>query len=492
MPERTPMAMLEAARAGAIVADGDPKTPTDQPGRRPRIPIRSVRWLMLLIFPGVYVVSQQSLGNLGWSFLLFTLANAAACGILLARLGGPLRRTLWAWLALLVLLDGHFVNMMLFTAHINSPQFINRYYSEVRWVTRTRILSSYPWVTLGFVSFCLSASVVISWQPAPKRWLAAIGPRRISVNYTQQLVLAAFVFYLAASYLEARLGYGVLGQANPSLPLHLGTVLTFGRDFLAIALFTLGIWVLDSARSQWTAVAIGLLVAAAIIDGFVSTSRGSLVTLLAPLLLMLLLTRRFTNNRRIGLLFIAIATLALFPIFSNLRTEKLSGQAATTSAPLLGSLVDSGTLVIGRVTGVDGVWYALDHRGNFSVPNTLSFLQPGKLADYYTHQVVEVPVANDFRSPGLIGGLMIVGGAPAVVLFTFLITVIFQLLWSTLLLLRCAPVALALGAITIGIFVMGGSLDFLSLLKVGLEATACELVYRRLLQRSASGVLVVG
>lgn len=487
---------LQIPSANLVPTPGSDLDARPEPGlttSRATVTPKSLRWLLLGIFPAGYAVCNVAIGPLPRSFALLTLADLAACATLLVRLGGPLRRTLWAWAGLVVLLDGLFLNMYLFASKLNSPQFLATYYPELQWVTRQQILRGYPWVTLGFATFCLSTSVVLAWQPSPARWRAAVGPRRVSTNYARQVVIAVFVVYLLASLLEARLGYGVLGEATPSLPLHLGTALTFVRANLAISLFVLSIWVLDSARSKWTPVAILLAVLSALIDGFISTSRGSLITLLLPILFLLMLTRRFTKVRKIGVLCILVAALALIPVFGALRSARLGSQgpATTASKPLTTTLTEGGTFLIIRVTGIDGVWEALGNEGRFSPGRTISFLKPSRLTDYYTHDIVRVKTANDFRAPGTVGGLMVVGGAMAVVLFVILFTLLMQLLWSLLLLLRTAPVALALAALAVATFFQGGAFDFFLLVKVLIEVGICEMLYRKVLQRANSGVPVV-
>ncbi len=449
---------------------------------------RSLRWLVLFVFPIGYLVCDHSIGPLGTSFPLLTLADALACAVLLYRLDAPLRRTLWVWVGLVLLLDGLFINLFVFTAKIQSTEFIAKYYAGDTLITPQGVLHGYPWITLGFVVFCLTSSFAVGWDPMPRTPRPSMRPPQVSTIYAHQIAGVVFLAYLGASLIEAQVGYGQLGQAA-TLPFHLGTALTFLRDNLALSLFVLVIWVLDSARSRWTPVAMGLLVVCALVDGLVSTSRGSLFNLLTPVVLLALLTQRFTKGRRIGAVLLILTGLLLVPFFSSLRLSRIGTSSATAApTPVLASLEQSALFVVDRGSQIDGVLQSLGHEGNLSVGRTITFLQPGKLTDYYTHQVVGVQVANDYRNAGLVGGLMVVGGVGAVIIFTIVFTLLMRALWRALDRLQCWPVALALAASAFGIFLLGGGLDFYLFVKLAMELGLCEFVYRKVLVRASSGV----
>ncbi|MGH7868067.1 MAG: hypothetical protein ACREP9_10680, partial [Candidatus Dormibacteraceae bacterium] len=169
---------------------------------------KDARWLLLGLFLLGYVVCQQSLGHLGTGFLVLTIVDAAACALLLARLGLPLARTLWAWIALLLLLVGYFARMYWFVYHLNDPVYINRYYPELRWVTRDRILAAYPWASVGFVVFCVAAAVVLS-SPLNRKPTHPVPPRSPKLDQWARLVLGVFLLYLLTSILQIKLGFGV-------------------------------------------------------------------------------------------------------------------------------------------------------------------------------------------------------------------------------------------------------------------------------------------
>lgn len=446
--------------------------------------LRGLRWVLLALFPLGYLICDSSIGPLSLSFAILTLVNTAGFAILLARLTMPLRETLWVWAGLFILLDGLFINMFVFTAQIHSAQFIGRYYSELTWVTGHEVQQGYAWMTLGFVTYCISATLALAWK-AREAVPVSLDHNRVSVNYSQQLVVITFVAYVTLSVFEARLGYGVLGRAAPNLPLHLGSAFPFLRDNLAIALLVLGIWALDSARARWTAVAMALAVTCAVIDGFVSTSRGSLITLLTPVLLLLLLTKRFTRSRRLGVVLLLLATIALVPFFSSLRHDRVIGHTSTTSAPapLSETISRSAMYLLTRANSIDGIYFSLGQQGPPSVIRTLSFLSPGKLVDYYTHTLAGVKTVGEFRSPGFIGGLMIVGGAGTLVLFTVLYTALIRGLWLRLLRLHCWPVGAALAASSWALFLLEGSNNYFLFVKVVIEVALCEVIYCKFLAR---------
>jgi len=90
-------------------------------GSIPGSPLRSLRWLVLLVpfgglLPGVAPLGHES--EFGW----LTLASAAACALLLTSLGGPARQSLWAWLLLLIFMMGYYGQTDLVSLHLNARE----------------------------------------------------------------------------------------------------------------------------------------------------------------------------------------------------------------------------------------------------------------------------------------------------------------------------------------------------------------------------------
>jgi len=443
------------------------------------------RWLLLLGFPLGYLTLQQSVGTAGSNVLLLTVVNMAACGLLLSRLGGPPERALWAWLVLFLFLDGYFFRLYWIAHKLNSPTYINTKYSEVRWVTGDRILSSLSWVTLGFCVFCVVSTVSLTLAPGRVSNRSREAADRL-VGPMVPIVVVTFLSLVLVIFVELSVGYGVLGQANPNLPLHLGTLLTLFGRFLGPAMLLLGVWVFDGRRSKWANITAGLILLLGIMDSLASTSRGSIILLSLPLFFLWGLTGRFSTGRRVAAVALAILAVGLYPFLSSLRLEKIDPAAPASRAPLsLSGALESGANLASRVGdgGIDGVWFTMDTPGRLS-SRSLTYLRPGALVEYYTRSVVRVSAANDFRSPGTFAALIILGGGAGVALVGGLLFAAIGVGWQLLRRLRTWPVALALAANAIASFVGAGALDFLLFVKLGLQVILCELIYRKLLRSS--------
>ncbi len=457
---------------------------TTQPGstesrNAPRAPWRL---LVLFVFPFTYMTLDKSIPPLGPSFLILTVANMAACALLLWQLSAPLRRTLWIWFALVLFLDGYFLKMAWFAHKLDNPAYINLYYSEVRWVSRGRILNSYSWVTLGFVTFCLVATAAVRYGGDQKSHRAPSQEPRL-IGPTLPLVLGTTLGYLMVMFLQISLNYGVLGVANPSIPFHLGSVITLFQRSLAPGALLLAVWIFDQKRSRLANVTAVVIALFGIADSLITTSRGSLIALTLPVFVLWSLTGKFTRRRKLAAVALLLTATLLYPVLSSLRQEKIDPAGGSQPTTLsFDSVFNSGFILLSRVGagGIDGVWFAMDASGQLSASRTLGFLRPNKLTVYYTESIVRVPNPNDFRPTGWIGGLMIVGGAAGVVVLGSMLLALIAVVWRRLQRVSTWPVSLSLAAGTIAVFISGGVLDLLLFVRLGIQILACELIYQKL------------
>jgi hypothetical protein len=448
-----------------------------------------LRWGLPGLFLIGYVVCDRAIGPLEPSFAMLTALNAAALLLLLSRLSGPLQYTLWVWSALAVFITGTFLKMYWFAWHLNSPGYINSTFVELRWVDSVRIHDGYRWATLGFTVFCISATFALLWTTRVSTPVQEREDHYFRSNTALQMVIGLMLSYLLLSLLQLKLNYGVLGVNNPVLPGRVGTVLTFARQQAIPALLLLAVWLFDQTRRTLAAIPACFLVAAAVIDALVSTSRGSVLALSAPLVLLWLMTGRLDRGRRPAVALIALTGVILFPIVTASRQAKLNpGSVGPTGIPSFQALVDSSFFIVTRPSGIEGVWYSQDNTGRFTTERTLKYLRPGALTTYYTRTIVRVPGTSDFRAPGLIGALMIIGGSAGVVVLMAATMLGLGAMWSALSRLQTWPVALALAGPAVAIFVSGGVFDFLSLVKVVLQAALCEVIGRRLVRIAPASV----
>lgn len=449
--------------------------------------LRDLRWCLLAVFLVGDAICQAVLGPLPIGFHLLTAADLTACAILLSRLSKSPARTIWVWITLLLLLDAYFVRMYWFVYHFDHPAYINTYFLELRWVTRSRILSGYAWSTVGFVLFCLTASAVITFTPATGPRSSASPGRTVTSLWTG-LVIFATLSYLLASVLQFRAGFGLRGVAPPSLPFHLGTVVLLARQQVIPALLVLALWVFDTRDRLWTMTTLGAIFACAIIDTLISASRGDLLTLTGPVFVLWIVTGRFSRRRISALAIVVVCALLLVPITSAYRNKRLGDTGSPGSGSVSwGALAQSAVFLGNRIGdgGVDAVWGSLDHKGDLSVERALTYLRPGHLNDYYTRQVVGVSDPNDHRDAGMFGAFVLIGGAAGLCVLTVALVLLLSSAWMFLSRLRTWPVALALASASFAEIAIDSTDVFLTLVKLAIPVIACEIVYRRLARPQA-------
>lgn len=447
--------------------------------------LMATRWAILGVFLLVEGVALQTL-DVGLAFTALTLINLGACAVLLFRLRGPAQRTVWAWTMLGIFLVGYFLKMAWFAPKVAQPFRLARNYPELGSLTADRLIRAYPWVTLGFASFCLTAAVTLGRrrsQPPPS---PVASPRAIRANGAMHLAIGVTLVYGIATVIQFWLQYGVLGAANPTLPLGLGSALTLFRKSLAPALLLLAVFVFDGSKPANTRTMVGLLLGMACVESLVSTSRAAILLATAPVFFLWLFTNRLTRARRLGSLLVALFVVMLFPVISSLRLARLN---LSDNAPVVisvGALVENASLVVNRITagGIDGVWQSIGHTGEPSIQRTASFLRPRSMIETFTTDVVGVSTPNDYRAPGVLGGLMIIGGEFAVACGMVMVTLIIYRMWTRLRRLETAPVALALMTSTTAVFMTTGGLEYLLFIKLAAVIVLLEIVYRKLLSGS--------
>jgi hypothetical protein len=306
--------------------------------------------------------------------------------------------------------------------------------------------------------------------------------RRDLTGPAVHLVTAAFLVYLGLTLVQVRLGYGVLGVGNPNVPGGFGSLLTLVREQLVPAALLLCLWVFDRRRTQWAQATALMIVVTGVTAAVISTSRGILPSLVAPMLLLWLLTGRLTRPRKMGFIAVALIAVVLFPILSHDRFQRITGSEGKATLPSVSEVADAAFFMVTRPSGVEGVLHGYDHRGTLEIQRTLRFLRPHAMTEYYTRTVVRVADPADFRAPGIVGALMMIGGGPAVVLMMIATVLLIQWLWVLFARLKSWPVALALTAPAVAITVSGG-VEFQILVKVVIQVLACEFVYRKFLSR---------
>jgi hypothetical protein len=451
-----------------------------------RAGLRSARWLILGVFPILYVIAHHTLGPLSPGFAVLTLLDALACALLLGQLSKPAERTLWAWIGLAVFVDGDFLKMIILARRLDDPAYVATLYPQLEWLTRAQLLHGYSWMTLGFVVYCLAATIALSRSSSAR---GSSEPDssivRLRLDLTLDLAAGVFLIYLLATLLQVKSGYGVLGASNQGLSGPVGATLTLYRRYLTPALLLLALWMFDRRKPMLARLVTLAILVAGVIDAFATSSRGSLVAFMLPVFLLFILTRRLTPSRRAFIGGTAIAGIVLFSIISAIRFGTSSTSVKGNSVPSISELVGSGTVVLARVQGAEGVWFALPFADTgLSLSRTVHFLHPPTMRDYYTYSVVGVTKPNTYEAPGLMGAFMIIGGAGGLIVLMIGFVFLVERSWSRIgRRFKTWPVALALtGSYLVG-FMGEGTLLLGDLVKLGLVILTCELVYTRVLGR---------
>ncbi len=469
--------------------------------------LRSLRWFLLLVFPGALLFSPLTYNNgiNGVGFVFLNLASFLALALLLTRLGRPWRHTLWVWIILGVLLVGYVGKTLLIGSNLHYWKYETSWFYELQDIlTLDMVAGGYCWVTFAFFVFC-----VVSW------WL--LGPPRARRRFSLQPVSPAelshanlrFVFWITcillvtAVILREHFAIGIHGipstSASTALPLRLGTVIVRAPAVLSGVLL-LCIWVAgNTGQGKLARAGVGMAVLLGLSVSLITTSRGALLAACLPILFLWLLTER-TPRHVLAIFGLATgATLLLFPLVNFTRFLAMTtGQKdmisrITDAVSLVGTatrhqgiVVWTGGLrrLILRVIGADGIWFVLNHLPpGFSYEQIRRVLVDNSMTLYYTRTVVGTTHEATHRAPGLIAAYMLLGGAMGVALLWPLTLWSVRMLWRWLMRFRTAPVALSLFTMAVYSFAQEGTLDFKSPVVAFFTILLCEWLYRYVLVR---------
>jgi hypothetical protein len=434
------------------------------------VTLRSLRWLILGVF-----VNGLFHGVAGPPWL--QLIALAACALLLSRLQAVRPDNVWAWVVLAVFVDGYFVKGDFLAAHLPVAY---KYVADLGWVTEARIAQAGTWISATFISFAVTAWFVLGRMPRtlPRRAIDEPGARS---DRAVVVVVVASTGYAIATIIQAKLGFGILGTAGPPSSL-LATAITRFRSDLFPALLVLSLWVFNQRRSRWAVATLAVALAAGLAQSFLSTSRGGLVQLMMPIVLLWVLTTGLTLRRTIFAAGALAAVVAAFPAITAIREAIRTGWSRAAAGPAAAAWSDTLLRVLFRVQGAEGAWLALPAApGVISMSRAWQTLVHGNSV-YYTRVVVREFVAGDFRAPGLVGGLMLIGSLPAVMAMMAVLVAISASVFGRLARWETGPVACAVfGAAFMG-FCTDGTFAVRGLIAALLAAWTADLIYRRWLR----------
>jgi hypothetical protein len=451
------------------------------------VPGAGARWLLLLVFP--LFAGGFLLANLGQGPAIAVVLASLASAWLFAHIGRPVSHTLWVWIIWLLFLAGYAAKTLVMALLIPTPDLVVTLMNpEWRWVTAADLADGVYWWAAAFACFCLVAGPAVEWWPAR----TMEDPGAVYLARARTLLFALVATSLVLQATRVHLDIGIMGIVQEHrLPFRLDTLLFRSQSTLVPALLLLTVWVFDTTRTRglWLA-AVGALLLHFVMLSLIMTSRAGLVNFALLLVLLWAVTRRLPK-RAIILASVGVPALLLFiPFMTAVRAARLTAgegaaEALVSAVQAFGEADIAGTAlrtmlhVQVRVTGADGVWFVQRRvlkAGLSDFPSGIPIEGPVGL--FYTRDVTEITIAGDFRSPGIVGSLMLMGGIWGPTLLFALFVGAVGVWWRALLYLRTGPVAMAVSGAILTVFVMEGLWQVPDLVTGMATVGVVELVHR--------------
>ena len=417
------------------------------------------RWLVLLTFAPGIAPTLFGVAKLNDTVSAMNVVAMLSCALLLTKLGGPARRTLWCWIILCVFLGGYYIKFFVFAGGL--PTTYDPLDGELGWVSLHNLTTPLKWATVAFTAFCLVSTILLS-TPDPVPFASSTRssdlvprPRRL------WLVLAGTcVGAIVASFLPLALGFGQMGVEHTTLPFRLDAVVTRFRGLVIPATFLLLLWRSDGPQGRWIRYASTVaMVAFGFLDGVVRASRGSVLYFLLPVFFLWILSSRLTRSRTLFVALALVVTVVLYPFFTDLRADRIrdheltTSQIANASSSMGGqqALDASFGSLVTRISGLDGLVHICRHRGasdkgELAVDGSslLLLLDNERMAYKMTYEIVGLPTAFvEGRPPGLVGAFILGTGEFGMIGLTVLYTALAWATWRRLARHPLAPVMLA-------------------------------------------------
>ncbi len=233
---------------------------------------------------------------------------------------------------------------------------------------------------------------------------------------TPSLLETLTLISLVCATVVFRAAYGsALGEAPAEMPFYLGTPIFRAHADLFPGLLLL------CAEASWRAndyrkyaFWIGALALFNLGLALVTTSKAGLIFFAVQLIMLMYLTEQNIFARPWRLAVLVIAALAAFIVAAQLRSQALLGTDALIlvsikEGRIFETVLEVAGLVMNRLPGAEGL--ALYCRQVCSgLPSFTNPVFDGTAGILFTQQVVGVTGDFDFRSPGVIGGAIIIAG----------------------------------------------------------------------------------
>lgn len=414
-----------------------------------------VKPAMLLTFLLIGAWNTSQFFHAGYQVLWTSLLSFAGCALLLAFAKNRIEASLWVWALLGVFIMGYYVKLLMMSHQYTTYKFDVYYATEMGWLTVDAMLRANWWMTVGFLTFCVVGSILISLSRVSidgqrQRWFSL----RVQMLRVENLLFAIAGLSILTLFIPVIYGFGQMGMEHHCLPFRLDAVVTRIRLDLLPCLLLLLLWLLDRKqhRGAWF-ITLLLFIVLSLGDSAMRGSRSAVLLAILPALMLWILSGKLSRPRMAVVAASLVMTMVFYPVFSNIRTTRMAGGDvdATTVVEGLTKIGSSETwveiidMVAMRVGGLDGLIHDIEHGPEGFDPSRLSWLLNNEtMATYQTYDVVGVGRhLVDGRSPGLLGAFVLVAGPWGIVPLVTLYMVLIWMAWTKTASLPIAPVALS-------------------------------------------------
>jgi hypothetical protein len=385
-------------------------------------------WLLLSIWPLGYFLTYSTLPGFALQYGALSLLALFSCGLLLFGLRKPLAHSLPVWMFLLVFVFGYYLEFYLI---LFDPSILDVFFAPTKMtqIDTDAFFTCYLAMTGAFVGTNLVSLFYL--QSRSRQPDVFAGPYHNNANdrILWQLSLSFGAIVLASSLLAYR--FNLIGSSDRDLlPLHLEGIIDYFRVVTAplLAVFTIQLASLDKRRNWITAGVITLL-AFALSDMVLRTSKGTFISMAFALIFLRLIADKKPSKKQVttGLILLVIGLL-LFPVFLVFRILRAQGMEIDAGlSSSIRQLLDLGTmpaaltylyrLLVLRFTGA-GALLAITtrHIHPLGIASWDAFWGPRSWSGYINMEVFGVsPRYVDYFgiAPSLVGLFYVLGGVAA-------------------------------------------------------------------------------
>jgi hypothetical protein len=307
-------------------------------------------------------------------------------------------------------------------------------------LSRRTLFEAYTLGSLSLIVFFVISALLMAASGKRRlrlEWMATVSRGRMIV-YLWILLGCTIGLLTALNLLALKLGILRMGLEFKRLPWRLGGIIAFSRDYLSSFSLLLVLYLaLRLKTRRLVRATVTAFVYTGLLTGIVSASRGSIVLVLVPPLLLALMLGRAGRHpvlkpRHLGLAAAFVLMLALLhPLVTTFRaetTEQGVGDIAAlrSAATLVAERMGKDPLgMIGGVIGtiaarVIGVEEVIILREAVGIPDREDswhdIVERGRpMPAYYTREVLGIDTYDYQLTPGLVGSLWMLGGVPMVI-----------------------------------------------------------------------------